>query len=136
MKLQINQIKIITKKNFEIVDLTEQIKNYIVKNKVKKGIITISTKHTTSAIIINENEPRLLQDIENHLEHLVPKTKKYLHNIHDDNAASHLKSIILSPNQIIPIQNSKLDLGTWQSILFVELDGPRERTVTLSLVGE
>ena len=77
-----------------------------------------------------------MQDIENNLAQLFPKNKKYLHNIHDDNAVSHLKSILLSSNQTIPITNEKLSLGRWQSILFVELDGPRERTVTLLLTGE
>ena len=136
MKFQPKEIEIKTKKKFEIINITKQVQDFVLKNKVEKGIINISTKHTTSAIIINENEPNLLQDIENNLAQLFPENKKYLHNIHDNNAASHLKSILLSSNQTIPITNKKLAIGNWQSILFVELDGPRERIVTLLLIRE
>jgi secondary thiamine-phosphate synthase enzyme len=136
MKLHTKEITIQTKNKFQIIDITAQIQSFISKNKIQKGIATIFTNHTTSAIIINENEPRLLQDIENNLEEIFPENKKYLHNIHDNNASSHLKSILMSPSQTIPIINNELNLGTWQRVMFVELDGPRQRAVNLSLIGE
>ena len=136
MKFFTNETKINSEKNIEIIDITEKVNNYVSENNVQKGIITITSKHTTAALIINENEPRLLEDIKNQLAELVPDNKKYLHNIHDDNTSSHIKSILLCPSQTVPVIDGKLNLGTWQSILFVELDGPRQRTVTLSLIGE
>ena len=136
MKFFINETKINSEKKIEIIDITEKVNNYVSENNVQKGIITIASKHTTAALIINENEPRLLEDIKNQLAELVPDNKKYLHNIHDDNTSSHIKSILLNSSQTVPVIDGKLNLGTWQSILFVELDGPRQRTVTLSLIGE
>ena len=136
MKLSISETKINSEKNIEIIDITEKVNNYVLKNNLQKGIITIASKHTTTALIINENEPRLLEDIRNHLAELVPDNKKYLHNIHDNNASSHIKSILLNSSQTVPIIDGKLNLGTWQRILFVELDGSRQSNCSLSLIGE
>lgn len=129
------ELQIKTKKKFEIIDITPIIKSHIEKNKIKQGILSISTQHTTSSIIINENEPNLLKDLENTLESLIPN-KKYLHNTHDNNAQAHLKSLLLGNSQTIPIKDSRLLLGTWQSILFVELDGPRERKIILTIISD
>ena len=80
---------------------------------------------------------KLLSDFEFMLDNLVSDEFSYRHDRIDDNARSHLKSFLLSSSECLPVKNSKLDLGTWQSVFFVELDGPRRnRTVTLTMVGE
>lgn len=123
-----------TNKSFEIIDITSKINELI---DIEEGIVSIFSKHSTSAIVVNENERGLLNDFELMLDNVVSDKFRYQHDRIDDNARSHLQSFLLSSSECLPIKNSKLDLGTWQSVFFVELDGPRRsRTVTLTMVGE
>lgn len=134
MTVKTHFLKINTNKNFEIIDITSDINNLI---DIPEGIVSIFSKHSTSAIVVNENESGLLKDFELTLENLITDEFSYSHDRIDNNAKSHLKSFLLSSSECLPIKNSKLDLGTWQSVFFVELDGPRaNRTITLTMVGE
>ena len=134
MTVKSYSLKINTNKSFEIIDITSQINNLI---DIDKGIISIFSKHSTSAIVVNENESGLLKDLEFTLDNLIDDKFSYSHDRIDNNARSHLKSFLLSSSETLPIENGKLDLGTWQSVFFIELDGPRStRTVTLTMVGE
>ena len=129
-----NSFKINTNKNFEIIDITSQINNLI---EIDDGIVSIFSKHSTSAIVVNENESGLLNDLEFTLDNLITDKFSYSHDRIDNNARSHLKSFLLSSSEALPVKNGKLDLGTWQSVFFIELDGPRHaRTITLTMVGE
>lgn len=133
MKINTTQIKLNTQNKFDIIDITDEINS---KVNITKGIISIFSKHSTSAIVVNENEQGLLKDLENTLNDLISENK-YLHDRIDNNASSHLKSFLLSSSETIPINDSMLDLGTWQSVFFIELDGPRRnRTIDLTLIGE
>lgn len=129
-----NSIKINTSKSFEIIDITSRVNELI---EMDDGIISIFSRHSTSAIVVNENESGLLSDLEFVLDNLIQDKFSYQHDRIDNNARSHLKSFLLSSSETLPIKNGKLDLGTWQSVFFIELDGPRSgRTVTLTMVGE
>lgn len=128
------KISINTKNDVELVNITNQINIIIKKHQLSDALINISTKHTTSSIIINEDEEGLKKDIINFYEKIVPEDN-YLHNRIDNNARSHLKSLLSDSNQTIPIVGGRLSLGTWQSIFFLELDGPRKnRTVTITII--
>ena len=130
MTVKNHSIKINTNRNFEIIDITSKINELI---DVENGIISIFSKHSTSAIVVNENESGLLNDLEFTLNNLIT----YQHDRIDDNAKSHLKSFLLSSSECLPIKNGRLDLGTWQSVFFIELDGPRHsRTISLTIIGE
>ena len=134
MKIKNNSIKINTNKNFEIIDITSTINELI---DVENGIISIFSKHSTSAIVVNENESGLLKDLEFTLDNLITDKFTYQHDRIDDNAKSHLKSFLLSSSECLPIKNGRLDLGTWQSVFFIELDGPRHgRSISLTIIGE
>ncbi|WP_405266060.1 secondary thiamine-phosphate synthase enzyme YjbQ [Methanobrevibacter sp.] len=134
MKIKNHSIKINTNRNFEIIDITSKINELI---DVENGIISIFSKHSTSAIVVNENESGLLNDLEFTLNNLITDKFTYQHDRIDDNAKSHLKSFLLSSSECLPIKNGRLDLGTWQSIFFIELDGPRHsRTISLTIIGE
>ena len=123
-----------TNKNFEIIDITSQINDLI---DIDNGIISIFSRHSTTAIVVNENEAGLLRDLEFTLDNLIGDKFTYQHDRIDDNACSHLKSFILSSSECLPIRNSRLDLGTWQSVFFIELDGPRNnRQISLTMMGE
>ena len=134
MTVKTNFFKINTSKNFEIIDITSQINDLI---DIDEGIVSIFSRHSTSAIVVNENESGLLKDFEFTLDNLITDKFSYSHDRIDNNARSHLKSFLLSSSETLPVKNGKLDLGTWQSVFFIELDGPRgARTVTLTMVGE
>ena len=123
-----------TNKNFEIIDITSKVNELI---DVDQGIVSIFSRHSTSAIVVNENERGLLNDLEFMLDNLVSDKFSYQHDRIDDNARSHLKSFLLSSSECLPIRNNRLDLGTWQSVFFIELDGPRHgRTISLTIIGE
>ena len=121
-------------RNFEIIDITAMINNEI---DIESGIVNVFSKHSTSAIVVNENESGLLKDLELMLSDLVSDKYSWQHDRIDNNAKSHLKSFLLSSSETIPISDGKLDLGTWQSVFFVELDGPRNnRTVNLTFLSD
>ena len=134
MTIKTYSFQISTSRNFEIIDITSRINELI---DIDEGIISIFSRHSTSAIAVNENESGLLNDLEFMLSNLVSDKFSYQHDRIDNNAKSHLKSFLLSSSECLPVKNSRLDLGTWQSVFFIELDGPRRnRTVTLTMVGE
>lgn len=134
MKIENHSIKINTNRNFEIIDITSKINELI---DVESGIISIFSRHSTSAIVVNENESGLLSDLEFTLNNLITDKFTYQHDRIDDNAKSHLKSFLLSSSECLPIKDGRLDLGTWQSVFFIELDGPRHgRTISLTIMGE
>ncbi len=141
----IKQITIKTAEGVSIYNLTEQIKDIVAKSNIRNGNVLVFTKHTTTAVGINEDETRLLEDIKLSLEKIAPKNKKYLHDdIHlrkvppDEriNGHSHIKALCLNKSETIPLINNELALGTWQSIMFFELDGSREREVLIQVNGE
>lgn len=129
-------ISINTNYDIELIDITEDIQSILRSHEIHNGIINISTKHTTSAIVINENENGLKKDYINFLREIVPK-KEYYHDLIDNNARSHLMALFTTANQTLPIIDSMINLGTWQSIFFVELDGPRRnRVINITIMGE
>ena len=152
-------IKINSSSNLQIIDITYDIKRILdeINSDIKSnnsnqsndsnksnnsiqslnGILNVFSKHSTSAIVINENEHGLLADFEKILKDLVPESNNYKHDRIDNNAASHIRAFLLGSSETIPIIDGKLDLGTWQSIFFIELDGPRaNRTVDLVFIVE
>ena len=123
-----------TSKRVELVDITEEVKSEVQKSGIVNGICVVSTGHTTTAIILNENETGLRHDILDLLEKLIPPSAGYQHDRIDNNADAHLKAVILGPSETIPVMGGELVLGTWQRIFFVELDGPRQRTVNIDKI--
>lgn len=134
-------LKLNSSSKFQIIDITRDIVAILNEinngNKINEGIVNIFTKHSTSAICVNENEKGLLNDFEKVLKDLVKEKDNYKHDFIDNNAASHIRAFLLGSSETIPIVDGRLDLGTWQSIFFIELDGPRaNRTIDLTFIGE
>ncbi len=129
-------MKIDTNLAVELIDITDNVIEEVNKSSIRSGICVISTPHTTTAIIINENEPGLLSDMFNLLNKLVPPGAGYDHDRIDNNADSHLRAMLLGSSETIPIVDGKLVLGTWQRIFFVELDGPRQRKANITLIRQ
>jgi len=126
-------IELQTSQETELVDITQRVKEIVKGAKARDGICVIHTPHTTTGIIVNENEARLREDILSTLDKVIPKGAGYQHDQIDHNAHSHLRAILLGHSVTVPIENDSLALGTWQSIFLVELDGPRKRTVHVSV---
>ncbi len=126
-----------TAKKQELIDINDKIQEILNKFKVKEGICTVFCKHATGAIVINENyDPNICLDLIDALNDLIP-SGKWRHDKIDGNADAHIKASILGPHETIPIKDGKLQLGQWQSIMFVELDGPRDnRIVVVQVIGK
>jgi secondary thiamine-phosphate synthase enzyme len=126
-----------TSKKQELIDITDKINSIIKKSKIKNGLCNIFTAHATAAIIINENyDPNICLDLLDALNKLIP-SGIWRHDRIDDNADAHLKSAILGASETIPIKNGELALGRWQSIMMVELDGPRSnRKIIMTIIGD
>lgn len=124
------EITVKTAKRVEIIDITDEVKKCIEGG----DLAVVYTPHTTTSVVINEGESGLLEDILEFMEKLVPFGKGYKHDRIDSNADAHLKATILGNSAVIPIENGRLALGTWQKILFVEFDGPRTRRVVVKTI--
>ena len=138
-------IRIGTESGVCLFDVTPQIRAHLAQSGIRNGFAVVASRHTTTALTINENEARLLTDVRGFLQRLAPAGDDYLHNdIHlrdcppdePKNAHSHLLAMLLGSSEAIPVVEGELALGRWQSVMLVELDGPRERTVSLQLCGE
>lgn len=128
----LKEIELKTSKKFELIDITDKVSKIVSESKVKDGICVVYAPHATAGIIINESaDPELKLDILDQLAKLVPDHGKYRHDRIDDNAQAHIKTALLGSSENIPIKGGKLQLGTWQSIMFAELDGPRSHRKVL-----
>ena len=129
------EIMLSTAKKQELIDITGNINSFIKQSNINNGICSIFATHATAAIVINENyDPNICLDLLDALNRLIPGGV-WRHDRIDGNADAHIKSAILGPSESVPIKDGKLLLGKWQSVMFVELDGPRkDRRIVVSLV--
>ena len=138
-------LRLRTRTRHQFIDLTEAAADAVRRSRVRHGLVCVQTLHTTTAVVINENEPGLLQDMAEVLERLVPPGRGYRH---DDlarrpgappdepaNGDAHCKAMLLSASQTLTIQERRIQLGRWQRIVLVELDGGRMRTVAVTVLG-
>lgn len=130
-----NVISLATSKATQFIDITREVDKVLRDSGVREGIVTVYTRHTTTAIFINEGETGLLQDYKR-LLNLLPEGAGYEHDRIDRNAHAHLRAVLLGGQVSIPVLNGRLDLGTWQRVFFAELDGPRQRRVVVQVIGE
>jgi secondary thiamine-phosphate synthase enzyme len=129
-------MEIVTSRQIEIVDITDGIERYVNDCGREKGICLVYSLHTTTALIINEADEALLNDILKLMERIAPQAAGYQHDRGDGNAHAHLRAALLGNSVIIPVENGGLALGTWQRILFIEMDGPRKRRLSVQIIGD
>lgn len=137
-------IELETGEGIALHDLMLGIKDAVAKSGIKNGFVTVTSQHTTTAIAINENEERLVEDVKAFLNRLIPPGDKYLHNdivLRDcppdepENAHSHLAAMLLGSSEVIALAEGELVLGQYQSVMLYELDGPRQRKVNVQVYG-
>ncbi|MDH5327972.1 MAG: secondary thiamine-phosphate synthase enzyme YjbQ [Gammaproteobacteria bacterium] len=145
MKIASAFIELNTGQGITLHDILPQINTEISRSGIRNGFVTVTSQHTTTAICINEFEARLLDDVKTFLTRLIPPNERYLHNdiaLRDcpddepENAHSHLAAMLLGSSEVVPLANSQLMLGQYQSVMLIELDGPRTRKVSLQIIGE
>jgi secondary thiamine-phosphate synthase enzyme len=118
----------------ELIDITPQVEKAVRELKIKSGACVLHVPHTTAGITINENaDPAVKEDILDALARLVPRSLSYKHI--EGNAHAHIQSSLIGHSALVPVENGRLSLGTWQGVLFCEFDGPRERTVWVIPLG-
>lgn len=121
-----------TGRRFEAVDITDNVQAIVADGDTVSGLCVISASHTTVALIVNEFVPDLMRDLERWIEGEMPRLSDY---DHPDNADSHLRASVFGSSVILPIADRRLKLGAWQSVILLEFDGPRRRTVDVQTVG-
>lgn len=140
MKIVLQEVRLGTTEPIQVMDITTQVKQLLAGSGVSNGQLTLISSHTTAFVSLNEFEPGLQQDMVEYLDRVAPPGAGYRHDVNPVdgrlNAHSHLAGLFLNPSLSIPIVKGKLVLGGWQSILFIELDGPREtRSLHVQILG-
>jgi secondary thiamine-phosphate synthase enzyme len=126
-----------TKERRELIRITDKVKEAVKKSGVKEGLCLVSAMHLTAAVIIQDDEEGLHEDIWEWLEKLAPFRPDYKHHrTGEDNADAHLKNLLVHLQVVLPITNGKLDLGPWQEIFYAEFDGQRPKRAIIKIIGE
>lgn len=120
------EFKISTDRTEDLIEITREVQQIVDQSKIKSGLVHVFVPHATAGIILNESDdPNIKTDFLNALEKAIPKRANYLHDRIDRNAAAHIRSALVGSSITIPLHNGGLVLGTWQTIMFCEFDGPR-----------
>ena len=139
-------LRVTTRQPTEFIDLTDRLQRYVAETGVRSGILNVQPLHTTTAIVVNEHEPRLLIDFMALLETAVPDDGTYRHDDPNTgvsfaeperpNGHAHCRALLLPSSACLNVTGGKLWLGRWQRVFLVELDGPREREISVVLYGD
>ena len=126
-----------TKRHREYINITGDVETVLKKSEIKEGMILVSAMHITAAVYVNDAEDGLIEDIDEWVDRLAPYRKDYRHHLTgESNGDSHLKSLLIHHEVIVPVTNGKLDFGPWQQIYYAEFDGQRKKRVIVKVMGE
>ncbi len=126
-------IAIKTSQRTDLIDITGEVRDAVRQSGITSGLVHVYSMHTTAAITINENaDPDVTTDISTALDKLIPWEDHYRHM--EGNSAAHLKTSLVGPSELIPIEKGKLVLGTWQAVFFCDFDGPRHRKIHVTII--
>jgi secondary thiamine-phosphate synthase enzyme len=127
-------ITVETRRREETIDITSRVKAAVTRAKISDGIVAVTVAHTTAAVFVNENaDPDVQKDLLTALERMVPRDAKYQHA--GGNGPAHIKAVLVGNGVTLAIKDGAIALGTWQGVYFAELDGPRERSATITVIG-
>lgn len=139
MRIMTKNIQLKSKGETDIIDITDHVSQAIEESSVSNGIATVFVAGSTAALTTIEYEPGLKHDFPQMLSRVAPKDIVYEHDNtwHDGNGHSHVRASLIGPSLTIPVVGGKLTLGTWQQIVFLEMDTrPRNRNVIVQILGE
>jgi len=132
------KFKISTKGHYDFIDITSRVEEIVQSSSVKDGIVLVFVKGSTAALTIMEYEQGITEDIKEVLEKIAPENADYKHHLKwgDRNGAAHIKAALIGPDLTIPLEQGKLQLGTWQQIVLIDFDEkPREREIIVKVTG-
>ena len=125
------------KQHREYVNITPRVAETVKKSGVREGMVLVSAMHITAGVFVNDDEPGILEDIDEWAERLAPYRDDYRHHrTGETNGDSHLKNLLVHHQVILPITEGKLDLGPWQQVFYAEFDGRRRKRLIIKVIGE
>ncbi len=139
MTVLTREISFQTNGNVDIIDITDKVAESLRESQLNNGIVTVFVPGSTGAITTIEYESGLTEDMKTALERIIPQGIDYKHNLRwgDGNGHSHVRSAMLGTSLAVPFSNKKLMTGTWQQIVFIDLDvRPRSRRIIVQIIGE
>jgi secondary thiamine-phosphate synthase enzyme len=137
MKFATEHLWFHTRSHREYVNITDKVEEIVRASGIAEGMVLVSAMHITAGVYVNDAESGLIQDIDDWLEHLAPTGPAYRHHrTGETNGDSHLKSLLIHHEVIVPITGGKLDLGPWQQIYYAEFDGQRRKRLVVKAMGE
>ena len=139
MDVVTKKIKLSTKGDTDIINITTEVASAVLSSELKNGSVTVFVPGSTGSITTVEYEPGLVEDLKKFFEKIAPKSGAYQHNIRwkDGNGYAHVRSSLLGPGITVPFMNNKMQLGTWQQIIFIDFDNrPRDREIIIQMIGE
>ena len=136
MRTHTEYLTFATKHHREYVHITPQVDAAVKKSGVREGMVLVSAMHITAGVYVNDNESGLIEDIDRWLEQLAPFRDDYHHHeTGETNGDSHLKSMLVHHEVIVPVTKARLDLGTWQRVFYAEFDGRRDKRLIVKVMG-
>ncbi len=134
MTSYVETLKVRSRERIQVIDITEYVEAAVRRSGISEGICLVHLPHATAALVANENERGLINDIIKKIREDFVR-EGWEHDKIDDNAHAHLASSFIGSSRAFPVSSGRVLRGTWQSILLIELDGPRERDVVVTVVG-
>jgi len=141
VRMTLDTLRYRTRERLELINITKDLNEVVRKHGMKAGMLLVQSLHTTTAVFINEFQQALLDDIKAFLERLVGRIEYWRHNdpklseCNRQNADSHLRAMVLGHTLSVPVRDGEIALGYWQSIILAELDGPRDRSIHVQVLG-
>jgi secondary thiamine-phosphate synthase enzyme len=126
-----------TRRHREYVNITEKVADVVARSRISEGMVLVSAMHITAGVYVNDAESGLIADIDEWLEGIAPYRDDYRHHrTGETNGDSHLKSLLIHHEVILPITGGALDLGPWQQVYYAEFDGQRAKRLIIKAMGE
>ncbi len=141
MKVVRETIAIPTDQREQFVDVTKRVRDVVARSAIRHGLLLVNSLHTTAALFVNEYQPALIQDLGTILQRLVPRRDGYFHDdprysdCERGNGHAHLRTMLLGRGVALAVADGEPVLGRFESIILAELDGPRERTILVQVIG-
>lgn len=137
MKFHTEYLWFETKQKRELINITDKVAAAVKESGIKEGMALVSAMHITAGVFVNDHEPGLWKDIDEWVEKVAPFDMNYNHHrTGETNGDAHLKSLLVHHQVIVPVTNSKLDLGPWQQVFYAEFDGRRRKRGLIKVMGE
>ena len=137
MKFHTKYLTFQTKKHREYINITPEVEKALRESGIREGMILVSAMHITAGVYVNDAESGLIQDLDEWLEELAPYRDDYRHHrTGETNGDSHLKSLLIHHEVIIPVTDGRLDFGPWQQVYYAEFDGQRPKRLVIKVMGE